>query len=199
MPTSLDVTERSDSPTDKKLLVFVAMQGVSAKTAKQQKTAGEEEKGKGRGEIKTQTAAAMNEAAYISVVEFDQLNGFKAREAHLIRTPRPQIVKLIYDAKCGLIVGCFRGYIEVYDSSAYTPKWKWDNDLKAVASGERRKKDRAAEERKKDLAFDTTLTDGLATAGVGGGQGKHTSHSAFSLHDLEAASKKGAHRGDSPD
>ena len=108
MPTSLDVTERINSPTDKKLLVFVSMQGVSAKTAKQQKSApGEEEKNR--------SGAAVNEDAYISVLEFDELNDFKPREIHLIKSPRPQIVKLIYNEKCGLIMGCFRGYIEVFD------------------------------------------------------------------------------------
>ena len=181
MPTSLDVTERINSPVDKKLLVFVSMQGVSAKTAKQQKSAGEEEK--------TRSGAAMNEDAYISVLEFDELNDFKPRELHLIKSPRPQIVKLIYHEKCGLIVGCFRGYIEVYDRVSFTSKWKWDNTLKSIASGDRHKKDKEVEERKKDMAFDTTLTDGLDKAGVADGLGKHTSTSVFSLGELEAVSE----------
>ena len=81
MPTSLAITECNNSPTDKKLLVIVSMQGVSSKTAKQQKQAGAEEKNR--------SGAAKNEDAYISVLEFDLLNNFRPKELHLIKSARP--------------------------------------------------------------------------------------------------------------
>ena len=117
------------------------------------------------------------------------MNDYKTTRLHLIESAAPQITKILYRPACGLIMGCFRGYIEVFDRVSFTSKWKWDNTLKSIASGDRHKKDKEVEERKKDLAFDTRLTDGLDKAGVADGLGKHTSASVFSLGELEAASE----------
>ena len=80
--------------------------------------------------------------SYISIVEFDVMNNFKAREINLIKAPRPQIIKIIYHEKCGLIIACFRGFIQVYDKVSFTPKWKWENHFKSITHESQKTKDK---------------------------------------------------------
>ena len=86
--------------------------------------------------------------SYISIIEFDLLNNFKSREVHHFKSPRPQIVKLMYHEKCGLIIACFRGFIQVYDKVSFAPKWKWENHFKSITHEDNKKKEKEAEAKK---------------------------------------------------
>lgn len=74
------------------------------------------------------------ERNYISVIEVDPTNGWSCRKKHHITPEKPQITKLIYDENYGLIMACYRGYIERFDNINFKSVQKWDNNLKAVGS-----------------------------------------------------------------
>jgi hypothetical protein len=57
----------------------------------------------------------------------------------------PDIVTLMYRPKCGLIVGCFRGYIELLELKTEREKtklqslYKWENDIRHKDDAEKKK------------------------------------------------------------
>lgn len=57
----------------------------------------------------------------------------------------PDIVTLMYRPNCGLIVGCFRGYIELLElkmdrGDTYLKSlYKWENDIRHKDEGEQKK------------------------------------------------------------
>lgn len=64
---------------------------------------------------------------YVIVYEVDQFNKYKFQEIARKKSPVPQITKIIYRPECGLIMACFMGYIELFDSIEFQSKGKWDN------------------------------------------------------------------------
>ena len=45
-------------------------------------------------------------------------------------------------------MGCFRGYIEIYDSDSFMSRFVWDNDMKSLSTKEK-PQDRGDDEGKK--------------------------------------------------
>lgn len=66
---------------------------------------------------------------YIFVYEFDQFNKYAVQQIAKIKSPMPQITKILYRPECGLIMSCFMGYIELFDSIEFNSKGKWDNQI----------------------------------------------------------------------
>ena len=127
--------------------------------------------------------------SFISILEFDILKGFKAREVHLIKSPRPQIVKLIYHNKCGLIIACFRGFIQVYDKVNFQPKWKWENYFKSITAEDNKTKAKEADAKKESAEFENKLADELDKLTNFNG-GKNTALSGYiSISDNDGTSK----------
>ena len=64
------------------------------------------------------------------ILEVDYKNGFTVTEnlenGQRRKSGMPLVTKIMYK-DCGLVVGCFGGYIELYDSCDFTSKGKWDN------------------------------------------------------------------------
>lgn len=53
------------------------------------------------------------------------------RELARIKSKAEQITKVHYHENCGLIVGCFRGYIENFDPVNFLSLGKWHNNINA--------------------------------------------------------------------
>jgi len=51
----------------------------------------------------------------------------------------PQITKILYRSECGLIMACFKGYIELFDSIEFHSKGKWENETRVVKDEKRLK------------------------------------------------------------
>lgn len=64
---------------------------------------------------------------YIIVHEFDTKNKYAHTQLAKFKSASSQITKILYDPKCGLIMACFMGYIELFDSIEFQSKGKWDN------------------------------------------------------------------------
>lgn len=64
---------------------------------------------------------------FVIVYEVDQNDKYKVQEIARKKSPIPQITKILYRPKCGLIMACFMGYIELFDSIEFNSKGKWDN------------------------------------------------------------------------
>lgn len=103
---------------------------------------GNEGRDKSKGEKKEKIAikrkdkgkGISEEMNDISIIEVDYKNGWTCRRKHHIKPDKRQITKLIYDENYGLIMGCYRGYIERFDIIKFESIAKWDNNLKAVGS-----------------------------------------------------------------
>ena len=39
------------------------------------------------------------------------------------------ITKVLYDENCGLMMGCFRGYIRIFDANNFQSTGKWKNQI----------------------------------------------------------------------
>ena len=52
------------------------------------------------------------------------------------RAPVPQITGILYRPKCGLIMSCFTGYVEVFDTIMFKSKHTWDNQLEQKIGSE---------------------------------------------------------------
>jgi hypothetical protein len=40
-----------------------------------------------------------------------------------------QITKILYRPECGLVMACFMGYVELFDSIEFKSKGTWDNQI----------------------------------------------------------------------
>lgn len=117
LPTGLDCGTHKSRKT---LIVCVTMQAIV--------TGGGIIGGQGKD------SASKDELCLIKVLEFDQFNGFKCKELETIRPRRPQVSKILYKKNYGLIMACFRGYIEVFDNNKFRPSLVWDS-MKVTRKG----------------------------------------------------------------
>ena len=99
-----------------RLLIFVANQYFDGDNFKKSAKGGNEEK------------------CYISVIEVDQMNGFAIHEKTRIYPDKPQISRILYKKKYGLIMACYRGYIEHFDGNNFKHVESWSNNMKAIGS-----------------------------------------------------------------
>jgi hypothetical protein len=53
---------------------------------------------------------------YVLVYEFDHKNDYSCEILVRQKAASPQITKILYRENCGLIMSCFFGYIELFDS-----------------------------------------------------------------------------------
>ena len=86
----------------------------------------------------------------MSVIEVDQENGWKVQEKKRIYPDVPQITKIIYKKNYGLIMACYRGYIEHFDGINFKSVNKWHNNMKAIGSEKLKLKAAAYENKKKE-------------------------------------------------
>ena len=114
-----------------KLLVFVAQQTFKGDKLKKSKESNDEK-------------------CYISVIEVDQHNGFAVHEKTRIFPDRPQITRLLYKKNYGLIMACYRGYIEHFDGNNFKSVKKWSNNMKAIGSDKQKAKVAILENKRKD-------------------------------------------------
>ena len=76
---------------------------------------------------KSQISGSDGEYNVICVYEFNQEEKYVFRELCRFKTEKPQVTKLLYREDCGLIMGCFQGYVELFDASSFASKGKWDS------------------------------------------------------------------------
>lgn len=62
---------------------------------------------------------------YLVVYELDQHTNYQLTELKRIRAKQPNITKVIYHEDCGLLMGCFRGYIELFDPTTFESTGRW--------------------------------------------------------------------------
>ena len=86
------------------------------------------------------TKEGNQEKCYISVIEVDQMNGFAIHEKTRIFPEKPQISRILYKKKYGLIMACYRGYIEHFDGNNFESVNKWSNNMKAIGSDKQKAK-----------------------------------------------------------
>ena len=111
LPVAMDVGQKKSNG---KLLIFVACQFFKeGKLSKDKK--------------------GTEENCYISVLEIDQLNGYSIAETRIYPS-KPQISRIMYKKNYGLIMACYRGYIEHFDGNNFKSVNKWSNNMKAIGS-----------------------------------------------------------------
>ena len=66
---------------------------------------------------------------YIVVYEFDQNNDYAVKELARIRSRITHVTAVRYHEEVGLIMGCFRGYIEVFDPITFKSVGRWFNQI----------------------------------------------------------------------
>lgn len=112
-----------------KLLIFVACQYVKGDSR---------EDSKEKDEIQN----------YIIVLEVDQNNNYSIQEQERIKTAHAQITRIMYKKNYGLILACYRGYIEHFDGNSFKSVHSWANDLKQIGSSKTKEKLTTAENKK---------------------------------------------------
>ena len=63
-------------------------------------------------------------------------------------------------------MGCFRGYIEVFDSDSFMSKFKWDNDMKSVSMKNKQKEKDEDRKRTNTKQFEKQLTIDMQTSDI---------------------------------
>lgn len=63
----------------------------------------------------------------IVVYEFDQHNDYQVKELSRIRARLTHVTAVKYNEEVGLIMGCFRGYIEIFDPVSFKSVGRWYN------------------------------------------------------------------------
>ena len=76
----------------------------------------------------------QEEKCYILVLSVDTDNGYVVKVSTKIHPSKPQISKIMYKKNYGLIMACYRGYIERFDSNNFKSVSKWVNNMKAIGS-----------------------------------------------------------------
>ena len=72
------------------------------------------------------------------------------QEIAKIKPEVPQITKILYDLDYGLIIACYRGFIQHFDNINFLPVGKpWHNNMAAI--GSEKLKAKAAESEQKKL------------------------------------------------
>ena len=112
LPVGMDVGSHNISG---RLLIFVACQELSQEKMQKSKDADDEKN-------------------YILILEVDQENGFRVSEKKRIYPQKPQITRIMYKKKYGLIMACYRGYIEHFDRNSFKSVNSWSNNMKAIGS-----------------------------------------------------------------
>jgi len=112
LPVAMDVGSKKSNG---KLLIFVACQFF-------------------KGEKLMKDKKGSEEKCYISVIEVDQFNGYSVTEKTRIYPSKPQISRIMYKKNYGLIMACYRGYIEHFDGNNFKSVNKWSNNMKAIGS-----------------------------------------------------------------
>jgi WD40 repeat protein len=105
---------------------------------------------------------------YLLVLEFDQNNRYQSQEIARQKSRVPQITRILYRPKCGLILACFMGYVELFDSIEFQSKSSWDNEFHV--GKEPRRRDKA---KKSGATIDCLdYSEALDLIAFGGIQGK---------------------------
>lgn len=71
---------------------------------------------------------------YINVIEVDQDNGYAVKVLKRIPSSKGQISKILYKKRYGLIMACYRGYIESFDPVNFESMNSWANNMTAIGS-----------------------------------------------------------------
>ena len=125
-----------------------------------------------RNETQKKGNEMSEERNRIYIIEVDAKRGI-CRKKEQFTPDKPQITKLIYDENYGLIMACYRGYIERFDNINFKSVQKWDNNLKAVGSEKQKTGSKSFENSSQDQQqFDKWIVDELKKRKIIAGEAK---------------------------
>ena len=112
LPVGMAVGSHSQNKT---ILIFIACQKFSGQKI-QKGNDGSEEKN------------------YVTILEVNPWKSWLIEEKARIWPEVPYVTKILYDMDYGLIVACYRGFIQHFDGINFQSVGKWHNNMAAIGS-----------------------------------------------------------------